>query len=216
MGGTLPTNKVGVSLLRVAGHEVNNMPAQENRTAAEQRANDLITQVRGAKEVSNAAQQEIATLTQQASELGVSKGFTDPVVSALKKPSKAIVAAFLEDERTTGAFGKSATMSNLGHMLYQMYVKTQPNPYTNKERKPRAVKLSSEDKAWMRANIGNDWWGKPENDAETNAAIKAESIGELRAHQAGATEPMAEAEVDPSSMSLEQIVAALTAAKPSK
>ena len=69
----------------------------------------------------------------------------------------------------------------------------------------------------MRTNIGNDWWGKAENDAETNAAIKAESIGELRAYQAGAPapEPIAEAEVDISSLSTAQILALLQR-KPSK
>lgn len=200
---------------------MNNMSAQENRPEAERRAQDLITRVRGAKQESAAARQEIADLTQQASELGVTSGFTSPVVEALKQTNKAVCASVLNIDRTTQGFGKtsgtSSTMSYLGHMLYQMHVKTQPNPYANKNRKPRAAKLSSEDKAWMRTNIGNDWWGKAENDAETNAAIKAESIGELRAYQAGASapEPMAEAEVDVSSLSTEQILALLTAAKPS-
>lgn len=192
------------------------MSAQENRPEAERRAQDLITRVRGAKQGSAAARQEIADLAQQASELGVTSGFTSPVVRALKETNKAVCASVLDIERTTQGFGKTAgtssTMSYLGHMLYQMHVKSQPNPYANKERKPRAAKLSSEDKAWMRTNIGNDWWGKAENDAATNAAIKAESIGELRAHQAGATasEPMVEAEVDVTKLTNAQLIALLT------
>lgn len=172
--------------------QVKNMSAQENRTVAANRANDLITQVRGAKEVSNAARQEIAELVQQASELGVSSGFTQPIVSALKKPSKTLVAAFLEDERTTSAFGNGATMTNLGHMLYQMHAKQ--NPWQPSDRKPRADKPTAEEKEWLRENRGKHWWSS-DNGQTTDKVLKAANIADARAALAGAPapEPMTEA-----------------------
>lgn len=185
------------------------MSAQENRTVAAQRADDLITQVRGAKEVSASARQEIAELAQQASEAGVSINFVAPVVAALKQSAKAVCAAVLSIERTTGAFGKTATMTNLGHMLYQIHVKENPFSFPKREAKR---KLSAEDKVWLRANRGNDWWGNAENDAATNAKIKAASIAALDAFKAAAPapapapEPMAEAsKIDVRSLSREQL-----------
>jgi hypothetical protein len=169
------------------------MSAQENRTNAASRANDLITQVRGAKEVSASARQEIAELAQQASEAGVSNNFVAPVVEALKQTAKAVCATVLGIERTTTAFGKSATMTNLGHMLYQLHVKE--NPFTFDKRETKQT-LTKEDKVWLRANRGTDWWtvdGKT-----TDKARKAESIAALNASKAGAPapEPMAEASND--------------------
>jgi uncharacterized protein YunC (DUF1805 family) len=198
MGDTLPTNKVGVSLVWcgwVRKNKVKNMSAQENRTVAEQRANDLITQVRGAKEVSNAARQEIAELAQQASELGVSNGFTSPVVEALKQTAKSVCAVVLGIERTTTAFGKSATMTNLGHMLYQMHAKQ--NPWQPSDRKPRADKPTAEEKAWLRENRGNHWWSS-DNGKTTDKVLKAANIADARTALAGAPapEPMAEASND--------------------
>lgn len=172
--------------------QVKNMSAQENRTAAAQRANDLITQVRGAKGVSDAARQEIAELAQHASELGVSNGFTQPIVEALKQTNKAVCAAVLGMERTTQFRQHKATMTNLGHMLYQIHVKENPFSFTKREAKR---KLSAEDKAWLRANCGNDWYG---DNGETDPVRKAASIAALDAFKAGAPapEPMAEASND--------------------
>ena len=166
-----------------------------NRENAASRANDLITQVRGAKEVSASARQEIAELTQHASELGVSNGFTQPIVEALKQTAKAVCAAVLGMERTTSFRERKATMTNLGHMLYQIHAKENPFSFTKREAKR---KLSGEDKVWLRANRGNDWWGNAKNDAATNAKIKAASIAALDAFKAGASapEPMAEASND--------------------
>ena len=197
MGDTLPTQKVGVFPCVGWGvhNKVKKMSTQMNRENAASRANDLITQVRGAKEVSASARQEIAELTQHASELGVSSGFTQPIVEALKQTAKAVCATVLGIERTTGAFGKTATMTNLGHMLYQIHVKENPFSFTKREAKR---KLSAEDKTWLRANRGNDWWGDSKNDAATNATIKAASIAALDAFKAGAPapQPMAEASND--------------------
>ena len=172
------------------------MSTQMNRENAASRANDLITQVRGAKEVSASARQEIAELTQHASELGVSSGFTQPIVEALKQTAKAVCAALLSMERTTSFSGKNpATMTNLGHMLYQIHAKENPFSFTKREAKR---KLSAEDKTWLRENRGNDWWGDSKNDAATNATIKAASIAALDAFKAGAPapQPMAEASND--------------------
>lgn len=197
MGDTLPTQKVGVFPCVGWGvhNKVKKMSTQMNRENAASRANDLITQVRGAKEVSASARQEIAELAQQASEAGVSNNFVAPVVEALKQTAKAVCATVLGIERTTGAFGKTATMTNLGHMLYQIHVKENPFSFTKREAKR---KLSAEDKTWLRANRGNDWWGDSKNDAATNATIKAASIAALDAFKAGAPapQPMAEASND--------------------
>ena len=197
MGDTLPTQKVGVFPCVGWGvhNKVKKMSTQMNREKAASRANDLITQVRGAKEVSASARQEIAELAQQASEAGVSNNFVAPVVEALKQTAKAVCATVLGIERTTGAFGKTATMTNLGHMLYQIHVKENPFSFTKREAKR---KLSAEDKTWLRANRGNDWWGDSKNDAATNATIKAASIAALDAFKAGAPapQPMAEASND--------------------
>ena len=163
------------------------MSAQENRTKAAHRANELITQVRGAKEVSASARQEIAELAQQASEAGVSNDFTNPVVSALKQTNKTVCATVLGIERTTYGFGKtagtSATMTHLGHMLYQLHVKENPFSFTKRKAKR---KLSAEDKAWLRANCGNDWYG---DNGETDPVRKAASIAALDAFKAGAPAP---------------------------
>lgn len=205
MGDTLPTHKVGVSLMWggwVRKNKVKNMSAQENRTNAANRANDLITQVRGAKEVSNAARQEIAELAQHASEVGVSNNFVAPVVEALKQTAKAVCAAVLSIERTTQFRQHKATMSNLGHMLYQIHVKENPFSFTKREAKR---KLSAEDKAWLRANCGNDWYG---DNGVTDPVRKAASIAALDAFKAGAPapEPMAEAsKIDTSALSREQL-----------
>ena len=180
------------------------MSAQENRTNAASRANDLITQVRGAKEVSASARQEIAELAQQASELGVTDKFTSPVVEALKQTNKAVCATVLGIERTTGAFGKTATMSNLGHMLYQIHVKQNPWQPSNK---PRADKPTAQEKAWLRENRGNHWWSS-DNGKTTDKVLKAKNIADARAALAGAPapEPMAEAPaIDTSALSREQL-----------
>ena len=218
MGDTLPTYKVGVfPCVGWVGHveQVKNMSAQANRETAANRANDLITQVRGAKEVSNAARQEIAELVQQASELGVSSGFTGPVVSALKKPSKTLVAAFLEDERTTSAFGNGATMSNLGHLLYQIHLKQ--NPWQPSDRKPRADKPTAEEKAWLRENRGKHWWSTDGGET-TDEAFKAANIADARAALSGAPapKPMAEASddtIDISQLTPEQVEVLLSVFK---
>lgn len=177
------------------------------REEAEQRATTIIKEVASTnKDKRASALNTIGQMLVQAGELGVGTSFLQPVKHAVGQ-NKAVCVALLQQPRTTSAFGVSATNSMLGHLIYQVSAKT--NPFTRGERKPRAERLSKDEKAWMRTNIGNDWWGNSENDAATNAAIKAESIGELRAYQAGtpASEPMAEAEVDVSSMSLEQILA---------
>lgn len=168
------------------------MSAQANRETAANRANDLITQVRGAKEVSASARQEIAELAQQASETGVSNTFVAPVVEALKQTNKAVCATVLGIERTTGAFGKTATMSNLGHMLYQIHVKQ--NPWQPSDRKPRADKPTAEEKAWLRENRGKHWWSS-DNGQTTDKVLKAKNIAAARAALAGAPapEPMADA-----------------------
>lgn len=168
------------------------MSAQANRETAANRANDLITQVRGAKEVSTSARQEIAELAQQASETGVSNTFVAPVVEALKQTNKAVCATVLGIERTTGAFGKTATMSNLGHMLYQIHVKQ--NPWQPSDRKPRADKPTAEEKAWLRENRGKHWWSS-DNGQTTDKVLKAKNIAAARAALAGAPapEPMADA-----------------------
>lgn len=209
MGGTLPPNKVGVSLVWcgwVRKNKVKNMSAQENRTVAAQRANDLITQVRGAKEVSASARQEIAELAQQASELGVSNGFTQPIVEALKQTNKAVCTALLGMERTTSFRERKATMSNLGHMLYQIHAKQ--NPWQPSDRKPRADKPTAEEKAWLRENRGNHWWSS-DNGQTTDKALKAANIADARAALAGAPapEPMAEAlaNIDVSNLTPEQV-----------
>ena len=159
MGDTLPTYKVGVfPCVGWVGHveQVKNMSAQANRETAANRANDLITQVRGAKEVSNAARQEIAELVQQASELGVSSGFTGPVVKALKKTSKALVVDYLADERTTSFRGKNpATMSNLGHMLYQMHVKVNPFSFGKRERQNPLTRAEFAEVKRITGNVGD-------------------------------------------------------------
>jgi len=177
------------------------------REEAEQRATTIIKEVASTnKDKRASALNTIGQMLVQAGELGVGTSFLQPVKHAVGQ-NKAVCVALLQQPRTTSAFGVSATNSMLGHLIYQVSAKT--NPFTRGERKPRTERLSKDEKAWMRTNIGNDWWGNSENDAATNAAIKAESIGELRAYQAGtpASEPMAEAEVDVSSMSLEQILA---------
>lgn len=193
-GTPSPHTRWGCSLVWGGGHvkQGENMSAQENRTNAASRANDLITQVRGAKGVSASARQEIAELAQQASEVGVSSNFVAPVVEALKQTNKAVCAAVLGIERTTTAFGKSATMTNLGHMLYQIHAKENPFSFTKRETKR---KLSAEDKAWLRANCGNDWYG---DNGVTDPVRKAASIAALDASKAGAPapEPMAEASND--------------------
>ena len=168
------------------------MSAQANRETAANRANDLITQVRGAKEVSASARQEIAELAQQASETGVSNTFVAPVVEALKQTNKAVCATVLGIERTTGAFGKTATMSNLGHMLYQIHVKQ--NPWQPSDRKPRADKPTAEEKAWLRENRGKHWWSS-DNGQTTDKVLKAKNIAAARAALAGAPapEPMSDA-----------------------
>lgn len=181
------------------------MSAQENRTIAEQRANDLITQVRGAKEVSASARQEIAELAQQASEAGVSDTFVAPVVEALKQTNKAVCATVLGINRTTTAFGKSATMSNLGHMLYQIHAKQ--NPWQPSDRKPRADKPTAEEKAWLRENRGNHWWSS-DNGKTTDKVLKAKNIADARVALGGAPAPapMAEAPaIDTSALSREQL-----------
>lgn len=181
------------------------MSAQENRTNAASRANDLITQVRGAKEVSASARQEIAELAQQASEVGVSSNFVAPVVEALKQTNKAVCAAVLGIERTTTAFGKSATMTNLGHMLYQIHAKENPFTFTKREAKR---KLSAEDKAWLRDNCGNDWYG---DNGVTDPVRKAQSIAALDAFKSGKIDcpaPMTEASndtIDISNLTPEQV-----------
>ncbi len=193
------------------------MSAQENRTIAEQRANDLITQVRGAKGVSASARQEIAELAQQASEAGVSNDFTNPVVSALKQTNKAVCATVLSIERTTRGFGKtagtSATMSNLGHMLYQLHVKE--NPFSFGDRKPRADKPTAEEKAWLRENRGNHWWTT--DGKTTDEVLKAKNIADARAALAGAPAPapMADApsNIDISKFTPEQVELLLEAFK---
>lgn len=171
------------------------MSTQMNRENAASRANDLITQVRGAKEVSASARQEIAELAQQASEAGVSNNFVAPVVEALKQTAKAVCATVLGIERTTTAFGKSATMTNLGHMLYQIHVKE--NPFSFGDRKPRADKPTAEEKAWLRENRGNHWWSS-DNGKTTDKVLKAANIADARAALSGtpAPEPMAEASND--------------------
>ena len=168
------------------------MSAQANRETAANRANDLITQVRGAKEVSASARQEIAELAQQASETGVSNTFVAPVVEALKQTNKAVCATVLGIERTTGAFGKTATMSNLGHMLYQIHVKQ--NPWQPSDRKPRADKPTAEEKAWLRENRGKHWWSS-DNGQTPDKVLKAKNIAAARAALAGAPapEPMSDA-----------------------
>ena len=181
------------------------------REEAEQRAATIIKEVASTnKDKRASALNTIGQMLVQAGELGVGTSFLQPVKNAIGR-NKAVCVALLEEPRTTSAFGISATNSMLGHLVYQVSAKT--NPFTRGERKPRAERLSKDDKAWMRTNIGNDWWGKSENDAATNAAIKAESIGELRAYQAGATQPMAEAEVDVLSMTNAQLIDALEKAK---
>ena len=187
------------------------MSAQANRETAANRANDLITQVRGAKEVSASARQEIAELAQQASEAGVSNDFTNPVVEALKQTNKAVCATVLGVERTTYGFGKtagtSATMTYLGHMLYQLHVKE--NPFSFGDRKPRAAKPTAEEKEWLRENRGKHWWST-DGGKTTDAAFKAANIADARAALAGAPapEPMAEAPastIDMSNLTPEQV-----------
>jgi hypothetical protein len=190
---------------------VKNMSAQANRETAANRANDLITEVRGAKEVSNAARQEIAELAQQASEAGVSNDFTSPVVEALKQTNKAVCATVLGIERTTRGFGKtagtSATMTNLGHMLYQIHVKE--NPFSYGDRKPRADKPTEEEKTWLRKNRGKNWWSS-DNGKTTDNVLKAKNIADARAALADtpAPKPMVEAPantIDMSNLTPEQV-----------
>ena len=185
------------------------MSAQANRETAANRANDLITQVRGAKEVSASARQEIAELAQQASEAGVSNEFVEPVVEALKQTNKAVCATVLSVKRTTYGFGKtagtSATMTYLGHMLYQLHVKE--NPFSFGDRKPRADKPTAEEKAWLRENRGKHWWSS-DNGQTTDKVLKAKNIADARKALAGAPapEPMAEAPaIDTSALSREQL-----------
>jgi hypothetical protein len=185
------------------------------REEAEQRAATIIKEVASTnKDKRASALNTIGQMLVQAGELGVGTSFLQPVKNAIGR-NKAVCVALLEEPRTTSAFGISATNSMLGHLVYQVSAKT--NPFTRGERKPRADKPTAEEKAMCREMFGNDWWST-DGGKTTDKAHKAANLAKARAALAGAPapEPMAEAEVDPSSMTNAQLIAALEKAKTSK
>ena len=203
MGDTLPTHKVGVfPCVGWVGHvkQGENMSTQENRTKAAKRANDLITQVRGAKEVSATARQEIAELAQHASDVGVSKGFIQPVVEALKQTAKNVCAAVLSIERTTSFNGKNpATMTHLGHLLYQIHAAENPFSFGKRQRQNP---LTRAEFAAVKQATGNVGDGLTQTQAIEAGYMTAD--GEPITDGV-ASEPMADAEMTPIHMTQSQI-----------
>jgi hypothetical protein len=94
----------------------------------------------------------------------------------------AIEATYTGKEDRQGRRGES---SNLAWLMY--IVDGKENPYSPSTR--TKSKLSSEDKIWLRANRGNEWWGNAKNDDATNAEIKAASVAALNAFKNGAPAP---------------------------
>tara|TARA_B100000214_G_scaffold343410_1_gene291870 strand:- start:510 stop:1052 length:543 start_codon:yes stop_codon:yes gene_type:complete len=114
-----------------------------------------------------------------------------------KGMADAIEATYTGKADKQGRIGESSNLAWLMNLIdSQDY-----DPSTRKTKR----KLTAEDKAWLRANCGNDWFGA---NGVTDPVRKAESIAALDAFKAGAPapEPMADAEMTPIHMTQAQLV----------
>lgn len=177
--------------------------AQQARMNNESDVEKLATRLRrGTK----AAVKDLQAILVNASGLGIMHQTLTRIQGAFitgdaKNMADAIEATYTGKPDKQGRIGESSNLAWLMHIIHG-----KENPWTPGERKTKR-KLTAEDKAWLRANCGNDWFGA---DGVTDPVRKAESIAALDAFKAGAPapEPMAEAtapEVTPIHMTQSQI-----------
>ena len=175
--------------------------AQQARMNNETDVEKLATRLRrGTK----AAVKDLQAILVNASNLGIMHQTLTRIQGAFiegdaKGMADAIEATYTGKPDRDGRIGESSNLAWLMHIIYG-----KENPWTPGERKNRR-KLSAEDKAWLRANCGNNWFG---DNGETDPVRKAASIAALDAFKAGAPvpQPMADAQTTTIHMTQAQLV----------
>ena len=90
---------------------------------------------------------------------------------------------------TGNGFGSAFTSDTLSRCAGKARSDADTSFVDGRRARTRKATISAEDKAWMRANIGNDWFGA---NGKTDPVRKQASLAALAAHKAGTPAPAAQ------------------------